>query len=349
MGSVVIQATAQEAATPLAAGVRGLVTRAAAKVVVDGSLKEWDTAFCTPVQYNHRDPENRAGQFFYLWDDEAFYIGMRCLDKKQANAAELKALYDGDGVEFYFDARPAAKLRGKEWSDGAIHFFFSPFEKDQLKPRWVMRQGIATSGTVLKGVEVKGSRTSASHEVEFKLPWSNFPGFQPKPGALLALDAELCYGDGGRRVDRTFAYGSPLSVTQPASLGLVELVKEFDPDYFASVGAAAFPMWVETPWNQPERGRVEAVVAIPPAFVSIVGLVEVRIHDVEGNVKKTIPATIESFGPKDLGFARARVRWSIDDFAPGTFFVTAKISAQTGKTIANVAPRLVQEAIISGR
>src|SRR6266436_757729 len=64
-------------AVPLAPGVRGLVTRVSGKLVIDGSLSEWTDAFCTPVQYNHGDVENRAAQFFYLWDDEAFYIGLR--------------------------------------------------------------------------------------------------------------------------------------------------------------------------------------------------------------------------------------------------------------------------------
>jgi hypothetical protein len=349
LGLLAAPAPGEEAAIPLARGVRGLVTRAPARVVVDGSLREWENAFCTPVQYNHRDPDNRAGQFFYLWDDEALYVGLRCLDRKQSNPAELKALYDGDGVEFYLDTRPGAELRGKDWSEGAIHFFFSPFEGRDLRPRWVMRQGIATSATVLKGVEVRGTRTDASFEVEFKLPWANFPRFKAAEGAVLALDAELCYGDGGRRIDRTFAYGSPLSVTQPASLGKVQLVKTFDPEYFEAVGPAAFPFWVETPWNQPERGAVRAVVAVPPAFVPIVGLVEVRIHDTDGKVVKTIPARVEPFGPEGLGFARAEARWSVDDYAPGSYLATARITARTGKTIATVAPRMVQEAMISGR
>ena len=110
---------------PLAPGVRGLVTLSPAKVIMDGRLREWSNAFCTPVQYNHRDLENRAAQFFYMWDDEALYIGLRCLDLKQANHAALASTYDGDAVEFYLDTRPGAELRDKDWTTGAIHLFFS--------------------------------------------------------------------------------------------------------------------------------------------------------------------------------------------------------------------------------
>src|SRR5205807_316948 len=114
-------------------------------------------------------------------------------------------------------------------------------------------------------------------------------------------------------------------------------------------GPASFPMWVDTPWNQGQRASAQAVIAIPPAFVDIVGLVEVRLHDTDGKVVKTIPTTVTPFGPDALKFARAEVRWSIDDFAPGTYFASARVATQTGKTLTTVAPRMLSEAISSGR
>ncbi|HEV3166487.1 MAG TPA: sugar-binding protein [Isosphaeraceae bacterium] len=337
--------------TPVALkpGVRGLVTKAAGGVRIDGKLQEWDDAFCTPVHYNHRDLDNRAGQFFYQWDEQALYIGLRALDRKQANPGQGGAVYNGDAVEFYLDTRPGDLLRGKDWTPGAIHFFFSPFEGSELKPRWVMRGGIATSNTVLNDVEHLATKYDWGYEEEFKIPWSNFPDFKPQLGALLAIDAELCSGDGGARTDRTFAYGSPLSVQQPASLGLLELVKLFAPEYLTAAGPAAFPLWVETAWVQPERAHVQAVVAIPPAFADLVGEVNIRIHNTEGKVVKTVPGHIESFGPAGKGFVRAVALWSIDDFAPNTYFATASIEARTGKTLCTVAPRMVHEANMTGR
>lgn len=336
-------------APKLAPGVRGLVTRAPHAVAVDGSLREWTGAYCTPVQYGHPRPLERAAQFFTMWDDQAFYIGLRCLDTKQGNSAPLGATFNGDAVEFYLDTRAGDSLRAKDWSTGAIHFYFSAFEGKEIKPRWVMRKGIATSDVVLKGVEIAATRTAESYELEFKLPWSNFPDFKPEVGALMALDAELCYADGGARTDRTFAYGSPLSVQQPASQAKVQLVTSFEPDYLPQVGPASFPLWVATPWVQEGRAKVFATVAVPPAFLPLVGEVEVRAFDADGKLLKTIPTLVEEFGPKGLGFGRAVASWSIDDFAPGTYFVTARIVARTGKTLVTVAPRMVDEGIISGR
>ena len=334
---------------PLAKGVRGLVTRTARPIAVDGKLEEWGLAFCTPVHYAHGDVENRAAQFYYAWDDTALYIGLRCLDRKRANVGTGNAVWNGDAVEFYLDTRPGAALRGKDWTPGAVHLFYTPFAGADLKPHWVMRGGIATSDTKLEGVELAATTEDWGYEVEFKIPWSNFPEFKPRAGALLAIDCELCSGDGGARTDRTFSFGSPLSVQQPASQGLLELVDKFDPTYFAQVGPASFPMWVDTPWVQPERAQVQAVVAIPPAFLDIVGSVEVRIHDADGKIVKILPAAIERFGPKSAGFARAVARWSIDDYPPNGYFATARVLAGTGKPIASVAPRMVQEAQMSGR
>jgi hypothetical protein len=340
---------ADEKPVPLEKGVRGLVVRANDPVTVDGKLREWSGAFCTPVHHAHGNLTNRAAQFFYLWDDDAFYIGLRALDQKPANPGNPGSLWNGDSVEFYFDARTGDSLRGKDWSTGAVHLFFTAFDGTKVQPRWAIRQGIATSNVQLKGVEIAASSEGGVAEVEFKLPWANFSEFRPRAGSVLALDAELCSGDGAGRTDRTFAYGSPLSVQQPASLGKVELVGAFDPAYLPEVGPSTFPMWVETPWTQPDRAKVRAVIAIPPNLADQVGAVEVRIHDLDGKIVRTEKAAVESFGPRGSGFHRAVASWSIDDFAPNTYFATARVGSKDGKTLTTVAPRMVQEAQMSGR
>lgn len=345
---------ADPAPAPLADGVRGLVTRASGPVAVDGKLDEWAGAFCTPVAYNHKDPANRASQFFYLWDDDAFYVGLRALDQKQANPSGIPGLFNGDAVEFYFDARPGDALRGKDWTAGSVHLYFTAFDKDKIGPRWTVRRGIATSDVKLDGVEIAAASDGTSYTLEFKLPWRNFPDFKPGLGALIALDSELCFGDGAARTDRTFAYGSPLSVQQPASQGKVQLV---GPGPYAgklppAVLASEFPLWVETPWVQPERARARAVVAIPPGRAAQVGSAALRIHDLNGAPIRSIPMEIEAFDPQAANppaFVRAVATWSIDDFAPGTFLATAEVKDKAGTPIAVVAPRLVQEANVTGR
>jgi Carbohydrate family 9 binding domain-like len=346
---IIESAKADDKPVPLEKGVRGLVVKATEKVAVDGKLREWSRAFCTPIHYAHGNLANRAAQFFYLWDNEAFYVAYKALDTKPANPGNAGSLWNGDAVEFYFDARVGEGLRARDWSTGAMHLYFTAFEGMKVLPRWSVRKGIASSDVQLIGVEIAASTEGGVTELEFKIPWANFPEFTPKPGALIALDAELCSSDGAARTDRTFTFGSPLSVQQPASLAKVELVDSVAPEYFPTVGPSTFPMWVETPWTQPERARVRAVVAIPPMFLDQVTSVEVRIHDADGKIVQTIPATVDNFGPKGTGFARAVASWSIDDFAPNTYFASAEVKSKEGKILATVTPRMVQEAQISGR
>lgn len=80
----------------LAPGVRGVATRAPDKVVLDGDLSEYRHAFCTPINYFHPDPRNRAAQFYYMWDDEAFHAGLRTLDRKRANQSLNEAQGNGE-------------------------------------------------------------------------------------------------------------------------------------------------------------------------------------------------------------------------------------------------------------
>src|SRR5262245_32080003 len=81
----------------LAVGVRGVATRAPKEMKIDGDLSEFKNAFCTPVEYfqpdnpSAKDPtglRDRAAQFFYMWDDEAFYAALRTLDRHPADNAD---------------------------------------------------------------------------------------------------------------------------------------------------------------------------------------------------------------------------------------------------------------------
>lgn len=200
----------------LGPGVRGVATRAPAKMTIDGNLEEFRDAFSTPVEYFHADVKNRAAQFFYMWDDEAFYAGLRTLDQKQANPAPDDKLWEGDAVEWYFDTRRGANFRNTMWEKGAVHCYWTGYKNDQLQPRFCLRPGYLDAIEKI-GIEVAAKKTAVGSEVEFKLPWANFPDFKAKAGEVIAVDAELCYSDGAARVYRTFAYGSPFrSRSRPA-------------------------------------------------------------------------------------------------------------------------------------
>jgi len=67
-------------ADDLKPGVRGLATRAPADMKIDGDLSEFESAFCTPVNYffqAEKQPliKDRAAQFFYMWTTPHFMPG----------------------------------------------------------------------------------------------------------------------------------------------------------------------------------------------------------------------------------------------------------------------------------
>jgi len=328
---------------PLAEGVRGVATRAPRGMKIDGNLQEFQGAFCTPVCYFETnldaDVYNRGAQFFYMWDDEAFYAGLRTLDQRQANHAPDDRLWEGDGVEWYFDTRRGPDFRSPQWGPGAVHMYWTAYKGTELNPRWCLRPDMlqAIPGV---GIEVAARRTDYGAEVEFKLPWANFPGFAPKPGVVIGLDAELCYSDGGGRVFRTFAYGSPLSVQQPASQARVQLVESLEPEYWRACGPAMLPMRCDTAWLQPTAAQVTALLALPPDHRDLIGRVVFRLLDLEGRVISEYEAEIETLQAEGR-FYRAVAHWPVDAAAPGGHHVLGIVYDPSGKELARVAPRLV--------
>lgn len=334
-------------AAELAAGVRGVATRAPGKVVMDGNLSEFQEAFCTPINYFHADQKNRAAQFFYMWDDEAFYAGLRTLDQKRANQAPDDRLWEGDGVEWYFDARRGDNFRSTAWTnDGSVHCYWVGLTGSAVKPRFCLRPGYLDAIPKI-GVEVAARETSSGMEVEFKLPWKNFPKFTAKAGEVIGVDAELCYSDGGPRVDRYFAYGSPLSVQQPASLAKVQLVERMEREYWKQCGPVMMPIRCDTAWGQPSAARAHGLISLPPNQLDVVGKIVFRVTDLNGTTLGEFQAEPQPF-QKEGNFVTAAASWPVDIAPPGGHQVTAMVYDRDGKELTRVAPRLVSTSMQQG-
>lgn len=335
-----------EAAGP---DVRGLATRAPAGMKIDGDLSEFADAFCTPIEYFNPDLKNRPAQFFYMWDDEAFYAGLRTLDEpdKQANPAKDNQLWLGDAVEWYFDTRRDAAFRSRDWGPGAVHCYWTGFKGKEIEPRFCLRPGYLDAIPKI-GVEVGARRTEYGMEVEFKLPWANFPNFKPAVGEIIALDAELCYSDGGARVDRSFAYGSPLSVTQPASQAPIQLVDKIEAAHWKPCGPVMMPIRVDVPWGQPDTvAHAQAGIALPPNQLDQVGKVVFRLTSLEGEMLGEFEAKPEAINANGA-FHRAMAQWPVDIAPPGRHHVTAVVFDQQGKELTRIAPRLVSVGMKQG-
>ncbi len=339
----------------LAPGVRGLATRAPKNMKIDGDLSEFKGAFCTPVEYFNENLRERAAQFFYLWDEEAFYAGLRTLDTKPANFTPDDRLWEGDGVEWYFDTRQDAEFRSQAWptttSPGAVHCYWVGLKGTNVQPRFCLRPGFLQA-IPKTGIEVGARRTQVGMEVEFKLPWANFPQFKARLDTVIALDAELCYSDGDPdpkrwRVARAFAFGSPLSVQQPASLGRVQLVEALEPAHWAACGPVMMPIRCDTPWTQPAKPQVTGHLALPPDHADQVGKVIFRVLGLNGATLGEYPGTVEVFEPEGR-FQRAVAQWPNDLAAPGAFHLLGVVYDKAGKELTRVAPRLVSVGMTPG-
>ncbi|MGI9428239.1 MAG: sugar-binding protein, partial [Bythopirellula sp.] len=275
---------------PSTEAIRAVVPRASQPVKIDGKLDEYENAFAAPIEYFHPDVKNRPGQFFFLWDDEAFYVGLRTLDEHRYS--QEHPLWEGDAVEWYFDTRRNKQFLNRKWGQGSVHCFFTPMHLDQIKPRFCLRPGYEDAIPEI-GIEVAAQATDSGLAVEFKLPWENFPDFQPKVGEVIGVDAELSYSDGGPRSDRSFVFGNPLSVWQPANQARVQLVEKFEPMHWQMCGPIMMPMRVDIPWSQETRPRVKAMVAMPPHRTDEIGKVLFQVLDLHGEVIGEYEATEE--------------------------------------------------------
>jgi hypothetical protein len=184
-------------------------------------------------------------------------------------------------------------------------------------------------------------------EVEFKLPWKNFPNFTPKVGETIGVDAELCYSDGGPRVDRFFAYGSPLSVQQPASLAKVQLVEQLESGHWRQCGPVLMPIRCDTAWGQPTVARAHGMIAMPPNHLDAVGKIVFRLTDLAGTTLGDFPAEAKSF-QEEGKFITAVATWPVDLAPPGAHHVTAIVYDRDGKELTRIAPRLVSTSMQQG-
>ncbi len=292
---------------------RGVIPKAREPIKVDGKLDEWRGAFITPVHIGHPDFANRGALFYFLWDIDSLYVGLKCLDRKPAHVAPDNQIYNGDAVEFYLDTRRGKQLGAKQWTPGTLHMFWTPFTKQKIQPRMQIRSLPVFRDFQLQGARVAAQKTAWGYTAEFHLPWKNFPNFTPKLYETIGIDCELCSSDGGLRVDRTFVYSSPKSVASPSAFGRVKLIEKFDATMAYAYWRALMPMSVCQSANY---SWMYATVCISPTISDKVAKISSQIMDENGKVR--IKSTKGEF--KNVhGFPMWNGKWELFNLPPGGY------------------------------
>jgi hypothetical protein len=307
--------------------VVGLIPKAQKPIAFDGKLTDWDGAFVTPVHVGHPDFANRGGQFLYLWDERNLYIGLRCLDRNPAHVGADDQIWNGDAVEFYLDTRRGGQLGAAAFGPGTLHCFYTAFTNTEVKPRLQVRDLPAFKGFRLSGAEVAGARTSWGYIAEFRLPWANFPGFVPKAGEVVGIECELCSGDGGPRVDRTFVYSSPAAVASPSAFGRVRLVDKIDAGGLRPLGRALLPLSLTRSANY---AWLYGTVCISPSVEGSVAKLEGKLLDADGKVRKASTGSRKARGG---GFTLWTGTWELYDLPPGVYTLELVATDQAGGVI----------------
>lgn len=308
--------------------ILGIIPKAQHAIKIDGSLDEWDGAFVTPLNATHPDFYNRATHIYYLWDEQALYVGVRALDTNPTHISDSAHLYDGDALEFYLDTRAGADLGNPEFKPGTLHMFFTAVTGHDLKPRYSLRDLPVFHDLKLKGVEMAAAKTSTGYTLEFKLPWSNFPNFKPKAGTPIGLDVEMGSADGGHRVHRTFAYSSPESVQTPDAFGRVMLVDRADPFNVMDYRRALMPTDIQIPGNY---GWLYVNACISPTISGNIGKIAADLIDADGHVKKAADTVVRT----TIAGHWSMVRCDIETYtlAPGTYTLLVTAYSPDGHAI----------------
>src|SRR5271169_6188551 len=302
----------------------GLIPKASKPVKLDGKLDEWDGAFVTPVHVGHPDFANRGGQFLFLWDDQYLYVGLRCLDQHPAHVGTDNQIWNGDAVEFYLDTRRGDKLGAAAFGPGTLHMFYTAFTKTDVKPRLQVRPLPEFKEFKLQGAEVAAVKTSWGYTAEFKLPWANFPDFTPKAGEIIGIECELCSGDGGQRVDRTFVYSSPAAVDSPSAFGRVQLVDKIDAGALKPLGRALLPLSLTRSTNY---AWLYGTVCVSPTIEGTVAKLEGKLTDATGKVRKTSTGSKKNL---EGAFTLWTGSWEMFDLPPGVYTLELTATDKAG-------------------
>lgn len=231
----------------LGQSVEAIAWRAPDKVVIDGSLEEWDKS--SPIEllqpsqlimgdYLWGGSYDLSGIFYIMWDDENLYIAAEIQDDVPFTARPGFKPDEADSIGLYLSTNPNANPKRTQYeptdfriilmTDG--YEFYTAIDRDMVKnPMGIETAGMYGDEQVIEGYEAAVTPTRRGYVFEAKIPFAalsneSLPRFVPQDGLRISFNVELndidmpCPGIGAK----TLAWvGSAAMRTNPSEWGIL--------------------------------------------------------------------------------------------------------------------------------
>lgn len=188
----------------------------------DGKFDDWKEATQLYIQNLKVNGDDASGMGYLAWNDAYLFVGVDMRDNEMYNRQPRAKLYREDGVELFVstevrDNNPGYGPRDRQ-------FFLTPTSAENIPiVAWVADREAGVLEDVA-GAKFFLGKTPKGWAGEVALPWSAFPGFEPKPGAKLALEMRVNDADTSHPrwkldpIDAGFIY-----VEDPSTWSVLEL------------------------------------------------------------------------------------------------------------------------------
>ncbi len=180
-------------------------------IVIDGDLKDWDLS--APIVVSRetswwrngfvKNDADLKGEVYSNFDRDTLYLAIKVSDNMVDAPYEGTAIYQGDGVELWFDTRLDSDTINMMAQEDDYQIVISPTTKNR-KP---FQPGIQVFRNdmdvpIYAAAKVVCKPTDNGYVIELALPVESMRGLTTRPGSAMGFNISLCDSDNGSGYSR---------------------------------------------------------------------------------------------------------------------------------------------------
>ncbi len=184
------------------------IPKALQAIAIDGDLSDWEgtpqepaiAQYPTTVNRQWAGPQDLGAQFYFTWDDNAFYIATIVTDNVHVQFARTRGynLFKGDDIEIWFDTDLPGDFDKAQGDRDDFQLGLSPGNFADLGPEAVFwNPDKVDARNRLVNVAASKRPQGNGYTLEAAVPWTAFGEFRPKPGVAIGFAASA--GDNDRQ------------------------------------------------------------------------------------------------------------------------------------------------------